>query len=215
MSLFYFIQNARETPLGTYLFSYATESDLGFSKQDAALIDGIYYFCGLMGRLISAIVSIWLPVQITFGFNMTLTLMAAIGIAIWGRTSQLGFVICVWAQSFFESPLWPGCIAWTDQYIVITAIAYFMVQLGSNTSRLIFMPIYATYYDDGNPEATMYGVVLFSILQFALAVCRQIQGWRQGSRFDTLKTETVDDCDIEIIKVSTIDGNINMADEIS
>ena len=199
-SLFYFLNVATFIPLGDYLFTYATEGDLKFEKEDAAIIDGVFYFCGLLGRLFSGILSIWLPVYITFGVNISACLIFSIGEAIWGRTSQLGFVICAWGHSLFYSPTWPGCIAWTDRYIVLTATGYFALSVGSSLGRMIMSPVYGSFYDKGNPEATMYGLALFATLMFFLALVRQIVGLKQGSRFEKSTEEIGYKDNVEVVK---------------
>ena len=200
LPLYFFLHIARAIPLDNYLYTYATESDLGIEKEQAAVIDGIFYFFGLLGRLLSTIVSRWLPVQVTFNLNITVVTITLIYMALWGKDQQVGFVVCAWITSLFSSPTWPGCIAWTDKYIIMTGMAYFLVPFGANVGAMIFQPIYSGSFDKDQPEIIMYGGAIFGILTFMVVVVRQIVGVVHGSRFPTAAVkDDLENLDIVVI----------------
>ena len=199
-SLFYFLNIATSTPLGDYRFIYATEGDLQFEKGRCSNYRWGLLFFGLLGRLFSGILSIWLPVYITFGVNMSGCLIFAIGEIIWGRTSQLGFVIlCLGSLLILLCNL--ACIAWTDQYIVLTAAGYFALSVGFSLGHVKYVyAVYGSFYDKSNPEATtMYGLALFATVMFLLTVERHIVGLQQGSRFEKSAEEITYKDNVEVV----------------
>ena len=55
--LFYFLLLARDIPIQMYTYSYAVESDLAFSSQEAAALDATVKACYVLGRVIASVAS--------------------------------------------------------------------------------------------------------------------------------------------------------------
>ena len=90
-----------------------------------------------------------------FAIDLAVVAVDGIALGIWGKDDPVAFVTCVWIHSFFSATLYPGCISWTNQYISLTATAFFLAPLGNSIGGAIFSPFYAKFYDNGNPEVTL------------------------------------------------------------
>ena len=62
--IYYFFNWGREGTMSTWLFTYAVESDLKFTKQDAALLDSAVKFAFLFGRIIASVAALKVPIQL-------------------------------------------------------------------------------------------------------------------------------------------------------
>jgi hypothetical protein len=74
IAFFYFGNAGRENVFNTWLFNYAISSELDFSKQEAALLDFAAKFSLLGGRVISAVIAVKVPIQ--------MSLMVEVGISL-------------------------------------------------------------------------------------------------------------------------------------
>ena len=62
-ALFYFANAGREGVFSTWLFNYAIESELDFTKQEAALLDAAAKFAFLGGRVVATLLAIKVAIQ--------------------------------------------------------------------------------------------------------------------------------------------------------
>ena len=61
--IYYFWSSAKDGTFFGWLFKYAVDCDLAFTKQEAALLDGAAKFSFVAGRLVASLVATKLPIQ--------------------------------------------------------------------------------------------------------------------------------------------------------
>ena len=123
--LFYVFNCGREIGLNTYMFTFATESELKFSKDSAIVLSSVYMAFYMMGRLVSVVLSRWFTVQVLLIACIIFVCLMQAGLAIFGLSEQILFAAFSCAVGFFGSPIWPAGMSWTDKYITVTATSTF------------------------------------------------------------------------------------------
>ena len=182
--LFYVFSCGREIGLNTYMFTYATESALKFSKDSAIVLSSVYVAFYMMGRLVSVVLSRWFTVQVLLIACIIFVCLMQAGLAILGLSEQILFAAFSCAVGFFGSPMWPAGMSWTDKYITITSMSLLLMPFGASIGGFIFNPVYGALLDDESYSEFLYIMLLASLLLFGNMSVAQLAGVKEGSRFD-------------------------------
>ena len=197
--LFYVFNAGREIGLNAYIFTYATESELKFSKDSAIVLSSVYMAFYMMGRLVSVVLSRWFTVQVLLIACIIFVCLMQAGLAIWGLSEQILFAAFSCAVGFFGSPIWPAGMSWTDKYITITSTSLLLMPFGASIGGFIFNPVYGALLDDESYSVFLYIMLLASLLLFGNIFVAQLAGVKEGSRFD------IQEEDIAVVSYSKSD----------
>ena len=182
--LFYVFNCGRAIGLNAYMFTFATESELKFSKDSAIVLSSIYMAFYMMGRLVSVVLSRCFTVQVMLIACIIIVCFTQAGLAIWGVSEQIPFAAFSCAVAFFGSPIWPAGMSWTDKYITVTSTSLLLMPFGGSIGGFIFNPIYGALLDDKSYSKFLYIMLLASLLLFGNMIVAQLAGVKKGSRFD-------------------------------
>ena len=117
--LFYVFAVGGERAYGGFIFSYAVDADVAFSKDKAAHLLTVFYVSHLSGRFFGIFISHFVPIHWLIlgdiiGGLLTMILGASLAysneIAIWVTTGLAGAFISV---------LWPAGMAWTNIHLEV------------------------------------------------------------------------------------------------
>ena len=188
---FYVWNTGREISIGTYVFTYATESDLGFSKDEAAALSGVYNLFYMLGRCVSIVISRWLTIQLMMSGEVVAVAVITVAMAIWGTSSQTAFAVLICSMGFFGSPLWPGQMSWLDNYITVTSTALFLVPAGASLGNIVFNPLYGAMLENKEYELFLGLIAVTGCLCCLQFIIQQVAGVKAGSRYQKPKQEQV------------------------
>ena len=137
-ALFYFGNAGREHVFNTWLFTYAIQSKLAFTKKEAAVLDAANRASFMAGRLIAVPISHFVPIQPMLFVEIYTVMALVTGLATLGTKEK----VYLWAFSCFmnavSAPIWPGGLTWTDKYIPVTAIMFPVLMLGVACAGFFF-----------------------------------------------------------------------------
>ena len=175
----------REYTLNTWLFTYAIESDLPFTKSEAALLASANKAAFTAGMVFSAAASKFVgPPPILFtvaGAGMILSL----ALGIWGTQykTALWAISCI--LNLAQGPLWPTSILFTDKYIRASALVIGVLYAGAGMAAVIFH--WLTGYLFTNAESAdsfMYILVGCAAMLCIVLTVMQCVGMKHGNRYE-------------------------------
>ena len=142
-----------------YIVTYAVDSDLGFSSQEAATLNSLIFIMGTLGRGI-AIVAIkyihitWMIVLETHGLLLFGILCLFVGteykIALWIFAPCLGF---------FRELLWPAGYAWTDNFMLLFGVLVGLNDLVNGITNFFVISVQGYLYENVGIETIFYTTV--------------------------------------------------------
>ena len=189
----------REYTFNTWIFTYAYESDLEFTKQEAALLTSANKICFTLGMVFSATASKFItPPPILFTTAIA-GLLVSIALLIWGTKYRLALWILSCILNLFQGPLWPTSILYTDKFIEVSALILGVMYAGGGIAAVIFH--WLTGYLFTDPESAdsfMYIIVSCAVLFCIILSVMQFVGMKRGPRYKSEKEEEKGDMDIAI-----------------
>ena len=106
---------------GTFLATYAYDSELCFDKQEAALLSSAFNLAGSAGRVVVIVISKWVDVIPMFAVLTHGSLISGILLAFVGTTSQTALWVTACIFPLFYRPIWGSIYVWTNNYIILLA----------------------------------------------------------------------------------------------
>ena len=210
-AFFYFGNAGREHVFSTWLFTYAVESDLGFDKQEAALLDAANKGSFMLGRLISTPLTHFLPIQPILFVEVYTVMVIVTGLATLGTKEKVYLWIFSCLMNAVSAPIWPGGLTWTDKYIPVTAIVLTVMTLGSASAGFFFQWFTGYLFTYQSPDDVMYVLVGCSALLCVLLVIMQIVASKKGNRYH--REELKEKAELELPEQSVGYDNFAMKHE--
>ena len=189
---FYFVVQARDLAINGFLSPYAVESDLAFSKQEAAILDAMVRLALPVGRLIAGLILPCVPIQailftVVFGGSLS-----TLGLSTIGTQEAWGLWLFATLAMLFSAPIWPGGYTWTDKYVILAGMILGGVDIVTGLSGTIFNWFVGWLYTYYSPESIMYFSFVCSVILCVVLVVMQITASSHGYR------EFVDIPDMEV-----------------
>jgi len=185
MFVFYMFVIGGSSAFGKFVFSYAVVSpSLRLSKSSATLLTFIYWICYTVARLFVIVATRVVVIQWLLLFEVSGLVLVSVGLlafsyrleTFWAFTAMFGF---------FQSPLFPSCLGWANQYIEITSTTIAIINLGSSIGGIITQWLTGYAFQYHGPESFLYITVFYSVAIFLLFIVMHLIGRRRGSRFQT------------------------------
>jgi hypothetical protein len=185
MFVFYLFVIGGTRAYGKFVFSYAVESPfLQLSKSSASWLTFVYWISYTVARLVTVLASRIVTIHLLLFVEVSGMLSASVGLtalsrrreAFWAFTALFGF---------FQSPLFPSCLGWANQYIEITSTTIMIINLGSSIGGMLVQWLTGYAFQYLGPDSFLYIAVFYSAAIFALFVVMHVVARRHGSRFHT------------------------------
>ena len=93
---------------GKYLFSFAVEGNLKFTKDDTTTLQSVFYFCHLSGEFCGIIIARFLHIKYIVLGDAAGSLMIANLLAVFGSNNATALWILVGFLAFFVSAVYPA-----------------------------------------------------------------------------------------------------------
>ena len=211
--MYYFFVAGAELTLYTWLYTYALESDLPFTNQEAATLDAAGKASYLVGRVLDIVLAKLIPIQCLLLASVALSTVSAITLVTVGPLSKGALYACVCSFQFLFAPMWPGGVSWLDKYLKVVAVVYMFSNLGASIAAMYFQWFSGFLFANGVPESVLVLVMGCTILLGVTLSVMQIMGNYHGNRYKyqhTTHTKSISNTiDSEVFQEDTT-GNINI-----
>lgn len=193
LSAYMFIYVTLECTSSEMFVPFAVKSALRFSKDEAARVVAVFFFCFSAGRLTGALFTIRVPVLWLTTASHVVLLPTAIMLALRGSSSP----VVLWAGSaltgFAQGPLNAGVTAWTAKYITVTnkmmSVVVVMGCVGSMSP-----PLFVGQFIERSPDVFLYVCLAAASLCVALFVAMCIYV-KETTRFNERQTLLINAAD--------------------
>ena len=165
-----------------FMFSYAVDSELNFSKDEASALDATYKSVKIISRIICIIVSKWVTADWILGVSATFYTIFYACMTFLGtkKKSYLWAFAC--SYNFFSAPIWPNTNIFSFRYITYSALVVGFMQVCSSTMVFFTQWLSGYVYDMYSPEAFIYVGFSLAIVMYCIWISLQTLVSCQKSR---------------------------------
>ena len=174
--------NSGSSAIGPFIFSFATESDLNFSNEEASLLETTYHGTAIIARLICTIISRWVPTQLIMGVSALLYASCAVCLALFGPDGPVYLWVFMCLFEFFRYPLWPAAMLWSAKYITYSSLVVGFVQICSSLMSFFTGWIAGYMYDNFASGAFLYFGMTLILMMVLVWITMQTLGSCQVAR---------------------------------
>ena len=100
-----------------YTFSFATESHLQFTNDQASILETTYKSVAIVSRMTCTIISRWVPSHVILGVASSLYAISAVCLAILAPQDQVYLWLFMCTLQFSLYPIFPAGMLWSAKYI--------------------------------------------------------------------------------------------------
>ena len=119
-SYFLFTQGSEQS-IDSYLFSYAVDAEVSFSKDEAAHLVTVFFVCYMTGRFLSIFISSFFPIHYLIFGSILGGMVTMACAAAFAFSSSLALWCIAGFAGLFMSPLYPSGMAWINVYMKVFA----------------------------------------------------------------------------------------------
>lgn len=190
---FYFFLYGGTNPVDTFLFTFAVESDLGFTKDEAAYLDSAYWASFTVGRFLSAVVAHWVSVNymIIFEVFSSAEVLAFLSFKAVETKTMLWVFSCLYSAA--SAPLFPSGTAWADRYIKVSGIIIAVFDVGFGVAGFILQSLAGHLFTRYNPNSLLYLSLASAVVLCLLMISMKLVGGCQGDRHERQRKQAEQD----------------------
>ena len=120
LCFFYFLfTQGGEQSIDSYLFSYAVDAEVSFSKDEAAHLVTVFYVCYMTGRFLSIFISSLFPIHYLIFGSILGVMVTMVCAAMLAFSSSLALWCIAGFAGLFMSTLYPSGMAWINVYMKV------------------------------------------------------------------------------------------------
>jgi FHS family Na+ dependent glucose MFS transporter 1 len=180
--LYYMLLVGGERAYGKFVYSYARESDLAFTRREAAWLNTMYWISFTLARVVAYIAARWVPIHVLLFIQVTGTAISAILLNAF-HSNYVMFWLTSFTLGFFKAPLFPSGLGWINRYLRMTSMLIMVVNIGSSTGGMLIQWLTGYLFEYYGPRSFLYTVLAYSLLLFAMFAVMHVVGRRHGERF--------------------------------
>ena len=162
--LFYVCHVAATIGIMTYLVTYATDSDLGFSNEEAAWMQMTVSIAAAFGRGICIYISKKLPLNVMLAIELHGQVIMGVIMLIWGSQSYVGLWVTSCVYVLFREPTWPSGMTWPSNFIVMLVFLMAILQISISICAIPFQLWQGYIYTNKSPDTIFYTTIVFGFL---------------------------------------------------
>lgn len=197
---FYFIQAVGgERAYGKFLFSFAIEADVQFSKDDASYLQSAFWASFTFGRLMGGPVAKFVPLNVMMIGDIIGALITAIVLAIWGPTVPNVLWVFTCFMGIFVALVFPNGMSWSNLQLHMNSMAVMLLLFGGSVGGFIYQSLTGSLFENVGPNTLMYVMIGYAI---ALAVVYAIM-----QTVAVCHARDVPDVICDEMEVETIEGS--------
>ena len=188
MMMFYVLQKITIKGSSAFYVTYAVDSGLGFSNQQATLFSFVTNLAGTVGRGLAIFFANCVSVEAMLLTEVLCQSISAILTLIWGLNGKLEFIIFNSLFALFRDPIWPNAYAFTDKYISLYAVVVGLIGIANKLADILFTWLLGYLYEYTVRESLFYNSAVASVVLFLHIVGVTIFATRHGNRYTAVAT---------------------------
>ena len=174
--MYYFNAVGGENVYGKWIFSFAIETDVQFTKDKAALLNSIFWFSHMAGRGVGIIVSKFLPIRIIILADIIGLLISSTALSIVGHSNSSVLLILTACMGFLVSPLFPAGMLWANIYLKMNSMTVMVCILGGSSGHLFYVYLSGYMFEYFGPRSMMFIEICYSGAMLLIFVLMEIFG---------------------------------------
>ena len=164
----YFIQAVGgERAYGKFLFSFAVEADVAFTKDEASYLQTAFWASFTLGRLLGGPVAKFMPLNWLIIGDITGALITAVVLSIWGATHTIVLWVFSCFMGIFISLVFPNGMSWSNLQLQMNSMAVMLLLFGGSVGGFFYQAVTGSLFENVGPETMMYVMVGYAV---ALAI---------------------------------------------
>ncbi len=154
--MFWVMWGSIEASLSLFLYTYAVDTDLDFSSQEASWLTFTYRLSGVLGTATSAVATKYCPIQVNI-FTLS-GLLAALMVCLVtiGKTSKVYFWVFTNLANLFFTPTYGVFVSWVSKYMVVYSILMSLYVISYSLSMFSMSWLTGYLYEEYTPDSMLY-----------------------------------------------------------
>ena len=181
--LFFANLNGGERMIGGFIRSFAVDQ-LGFDTYDASYLNTSFWISFTVGRFTFSVAAKWIGIRKLVIIETCGVTVIAILMNIFAVDNQIACWVLIQPLGFFESPMWPSMMSWSDYLIELTGVAMTLLAFAGGIGGKCHLRLIGYLYEHHGSRTFLYQVLGFGILSLILAITLTIIGAQHGNRFE-------------------------------
>ena len=144
-----------ELVFGNFIFSFATDADVAFSKDAAAMLTSLFWLSHMIGRLLGAGLALCVPTSVVLLADVILLTVVSLLLVLFGHSHSVALWTLAAAYGLFISPIVPAGNHWTSLQIAVNPMSTTILFLGSSTGLLAYVYVAGRLMENFGPESVM------------------------------------------------------------
>ena len=149
-----------DTAFRQFLYSFAINSYNVGSPGQASNLNLIYWVSFTVGRIISMILSMKIPIPYILGTVVTLSLVNSIVLDVLGKTHYHVILICTSIFGILNSSLVPACFLFSNYYIRMTGVAVGLGWVFAGAGTMVYIWLTGYLFNLNGPWACLFIALL-------------------------------------------------------
>ena len=180
--LYFGNSNGGERLIGGFIRSYSVDQ-LGFGTYEASYLNTSFWISFTVGRFTFFIAARWIGIRKLVIIETCGVTVIAILMNIFATNNPVAYWVLIQPLGFFESPMWPSMMAWSDYHIELTGVGMTVMLFAGGIGGICHLRLIGYLYEHKGPRTFLYQVLGFGILALTLAIILTTIGAQHGSRF--------------------------------
>ena len=179
-----------------YLATYAVDSDLGFSHQEAATLTSVYYLADAIGVFICIFISHYLSIKHMFLIESHAMFISSGFLLIFGTSNKISFYVLVSVFSLFKGPAWAATYAWPDLYIILLSTILASSVIVRSVYEAFLVALQGYLYTNTTTDSIFYTAVVNAGIMCVLMYIVYYVTWNKPGRHKIVsKSASSETCD--------------------
>ena len=158
-----------------FLLTFAVESDLKFTKEEATALNSAFWAGFVSGRGSSIVIARWVPPKWFILIDIILTTVSAVVLALIGYKNRTVFWIFTCIMGYVISPLFPAAFSWANLHLNMNSFAVSILFAGAGTGGFLYQLLGGHLIQNYGVRSLMYltcgcGASMFLIFVLLLGI---------------------------------------------
>ena len=162
--ILFFLSHLGSTYGWGYMVTYLTDSDLGFSNQEATLLQAAMNLSATFARASCIFITYYVNVNTMIIIELHGQVLMATLMLIFGTK----YAVAMWVTScvyvLFREPTWPSGTTWINNYIIMTNFLFSILSISMSIFSVFFNYAVGFLYTNVAPESIFYLAIIFGSL---------------------------------------------------
>ncbi|CAH1789588.1 unnamed protein product [Owenia fusiformis] len=177
----YFAFVGGERTLSKFLFAFATDGPLKFTKDNATILNTVFWASFTAGRGLAMLAAKFVGPRILLIVELIMNLIVAIVLLTLGYRFAIVMWIFTALQGACLAPLFPSGIAWLNIYLKVTGMALAVFYIGASFGGMAFQWVTGYLFQNYGPMSWLYIILVYAIAVNIIFWAMQVIAWKFGT----------------------------------